>query len=174
MPHGHRISTRLTHLGIVLALVATLTGCSAPTEPVPRSAEPSVGPTKGTKQETAEQFIRRWNDEQREMQKGDTTKYRKIAGECESCMRTADSIDEFYAAGGYVKTEGRSIVWWRKLGKTAGGTIYQLRVSSAPTEYTTRKGAPVQTFDGGQVTYELLLNRRDGRWALSDIWQIPS
>ncbi|MBE7325529.1 hypothetical protein IEQ44_12795 [Nocardioides sp. Y6] len=167
--NSSRTFTALLVLGALL-----LTGCSQE-EPEPKFAdEPSASPTPEAK-ETAKEFIRRWNDELTAMQKGDTREYREIAGACEPCMSAADKVDEYYAAGGYVATEGRTLVEIEKQQNHGRNrATYRIVVDSAPTEYQTKANGPIESFTGGRVTYGVLIQNSKESWQILDTWQIPS
>lgn len=162
-----------TSIALFCASALLLTGCGQD-EPEPKmEPEPSASPA-AEKEETAEEFIRRWNDEQREMQKGDTTEYRRIAGECEPCMETAERIDGIYAAGGFVKTEGRTVRSIRKSERSPNiKHAYVVEVISAPTTYKNSSKAPEESLDGGDSVYEVRLSKKDGEWVLIDTWAVP-
>ncbi|WP_162598730.1 hypothetical protein [Nocardioides gilvus] len=163
---------------LLLTSALLLTGCGAE-EPVPKFAPaPTVAPSAGTPtpvdEKSAEEFIRRWNDEQRDMQKGDTSKYRQIAGDCETCMKAADRIDEIYASGGFVKTDGRKVRSIKPSGPSENAeNTYVVEVYSSPTSYRESSQAPEESLNGGVATYRLQLSRSAGKWAVQDIWTVP-
>lgn len=165
-----------THPLAALFLVGALllTGCSTE-EPEPKIAEaPSAAPTPVEK-ETAEEFIRRWNDEQTEMQKGDTAAWRAMTSRCKGCLATADQVDKYYAAGGDVSTDGRTILSIRKSDRSPSlKHAYLIEVDSSPTTYRIASGSPYETLDGGQAVYEIHLKKSGGSWKFVDYWQIPS
>lgn len=156
-----------TPLALSLCTALLLSGCGGK-EPEPKfEAEPSSTPTPSVaKQETAEEFIRRWNDEQTRMQKGDTTEYRRIADKCEPCMTAADQIDGIYAAGGFVKTDGRTIKSIESVSEEQGSRSYRVTVTSAPTEYQEKAGASIRRFKGGPAVYDVSIYRDDREWKL--------
>lgn len=163
-----------TPLALLLGSALLLTGCGAEDEPEPKfEAESTPTPTVA-KEETAEDFIRRWNDEQARMQEGDTAEYRRIAGQCKPCMKTADRIDKIYADGGFVKTDGRKVRSIEVSDRSQNvANAYLVEVDSAPTVYKESSEAPEEELKGGASLYELRLAKKDGEWRLVDTWAVP-
>lgn len=197
MTHGKHRTPRPAALALLVSSTLLLTGCGE-AEPVPKFAPaPSVTPTpapgaatvdeaaaaKGppetkptaVKQETSEEFIRRWNAEQTRMQTGDTAGYREMTPQCEACQKTTTRIDRYYAAGGFVRTKGRKILSIRPSDRSPGQEhAYLVEVDSAPTKYRTSAHAPKETMRGGRSIYEVLLRKQNGEWTFVDYWKVPS
>jgi len=140
-----------------------------PPSPSPTASTSSVEPSPTEDPESPEEFVRRWVDVDREMQNsGDTTEYRQLSAKCRPCLEVADQVEGYYAAGGYVKTDGWSIVSAKtaRSHKTASVTI---QVLSAPTEVVESEGAQVRRLEGGEGTYLLSLLVADTTWVVTDL-----
>ena len=162
-----------TSFALLLGSAMLLTGCASE-EPEPKFAEPSASPSVVKKEETAEEFIRRWNDEQTRMQKGDTKAYREMTPKCEGCQTTSGKVEKYYKAGGYVSTEGRKIVSIRPSDRSPSlEHVYLVEVDSAPTTYKTSTSAPEERLKGGVSVYEVYLTKKAGNWKFVDYWQVP-
>lgn len=163
-----------TSFALLLGSAMLLTGCASE-EPEPKFAEPSASPSVVKKEETAEEFIRRWNDEQTRMQKGDTEAYREMTPKCSACQSALEKVDDYYRSGGYVTTEGRTIVSIKPSDRsTKSKRLFMVEMNSAPTRYRTSASAPEKTLKGGSVVYELLLSKKQKSWEFLDYWQVAS
>ena len=164
---------RSHHLAAVLLPLA-LAACSAdPATPPPftpgtSASSPSVSATAYA--ETAEEFIRRWEAAGDAMQAdGDTTPFRSLSSEkCESCTSFADSVERAYANGGYIKYDGTRIRWIKR----QAAFVYDVRVSSGPTEYKESTAGPIKHFDGGTVTMRLTLRQTSNGWRVLESAQL--
>jgi hypothetical protein len=163
-------------IALCCLLSLLLSGCSDsssslssadPPPHTPSSSSPAPSPTE--EPETPEEFVRRWVDADNEMQNtGETAKYRKLSSLCRPCIEVADQVERYYAAGGYVKTEG----WTIKSLSTEGSAksqLVRLAVVSTPTEVVEAKGKPVIRLEGGEGTYLLSLKARGPSWVLDDL-----
>ena len=173
---GRRRATALVAAALALGALA---GCSedegpeAAATPAPRlPATPSASVTPAPENETAEEFIRRWNSVQNDMQKGDTHEWRRLSTDCSSCIRSADQIDEIYAAGGHIRTAGRKIISVRKSKQTDNPDVYTLTFRSTPTELQRTRAAAKETLLGGKAALEVHVASVDGAWTVKDIWQL--
>jgi len=163
------MSVRRTWAALATAALL-LAGCSddpepryEPTEsPSPSESETSAEPEA----QTPEEFLAEWVVLQRNMQNsGDTEAFLAASKGCESCEETARLVERFYADGGFVKTDGRSIleITTLELNKT-----YDVRVRSAPTKYKEAANGPLQSFPGGVTTYRVTLRPNGQTWILTD------
>lgn len=163
------MSVRRTATALIVT-VLLLAGCSGdpeprftPTEsPSPSKSEASAEPEA----QTPEEFLAAWMALQREMQNtGETEEFLAASKGCDSCEDTARLVEQFYAAGGFIKTDGRSILDIRTVQENR---IYDVRVRSAPTKYRRDSSAPVRSFPGGVTTYRVTLRKQDLKWILID------
>lgn len=161
-----------THPLATLLLIGALllTGCSTE-EPEPKIAEaPSVASTP-EKKETAEEFIRRWAEVERDMQNsGETADYRGITSGCEPCTSLADDMDDVYGAKGWVRTDGMSIAHVEK----QPNRTFKVVADISPTTYLTAEDGTEGSFTGGSVIYLVTLHRVSGEWQLVNLMKQPS
>ncbi|UUZ60583.1 hypothetical protein [Nocardioides sp. B-3] len=143
--------------------LALLSACSED-EPVPQIPDPTTSvpsPTESTSTaapETPEEFIRRFNEANAEMQAtGETTAFLLLTRECRPCSETAERVESFYANGGYVKWAGWKIVRVRHDQDTEQGSDYRVEVVTPVTRYKESKAAEVQVLEGGNVVYRASL-----------------
>jgi len=160
----------------VLAAGLLLAGCSDDPEPIFEPTEtPSPtesSPTAEPEAQSPEDFIREWLVLQRDMQNtGDVDAYLAASRGCSSCESAASIVTDYYAAGGYVRTKGRSLIALTPIDE---GKTYDLKVRSAPTKYKESADAPVQGFPGGVSTYRVTLRQTDSGWILSDEVEVGS
>ena len=161
----------------VAALVGAaflLAGCSG--DPEPRftpTASPSESETTAEPQaQTPEEFIEEWVALQRDMQNtGDTEEFLAVSQGCESCEDAARLIDQFYAAGGFVETDGRTVLGIRTVQRNR---VYEVRVRSAPTRYKETASSPLKSFPGGFTTYRVTLQQRGDQWILTDELEVST
>ena len=169
---------------LVPGLLWGLVGCSedpvrpAPFEPTdPASGSSSPDPTGATtspsptvRAESAEEFIRRWVREDIAMQNsGRTERFLALSDTCRGCAGLARFVEDTYAAGGFVRTQGWLILSIERVRVTEMPLpSYTVRVDSRPTEYRERAGAQIQRLDGGRFTYRFDLVRRGGAWFLGE------
>ena len=165
----HRI--RRSAVALVLSsVVLTLAACGED-EPEPtvenRPSEAETTPA-AVKDESPEEFIRRWFEVSKEMQNtGDTDEYRAMSAQCSYCQDTATLIEGYYAAGGHVAFEGDRIKSIRPYGKSEGQFV--VKTQTLPTEYATAKGAEVQRFEGGMDRYLVTLEKMSEGWKVLDM-----
>ena len=168
---------RIRRTAVALALssvVLSLAACSDD-EPGPKAAEEptAVETTPVAEQETPEEFIRRWNDVLNSMQEGDTGEWRSMTPECDGCARSADFIDEVYANGGYVKTDGRRVLSVKETSADESGLVFSVRTKSAPTELRRSSTAPIERMDGGTAELQVRIKQDAATWKFVDMWQVP-
>jgi hypothetical protein len=159
-----------------LACALVLTACSddssstadPPTPTTSAPSDPTSSPTEEA--ESPEDFVRRWVDVDREMQNsGDTEEYRKLAPNCRPCNEVADQVEGYYAAGGYVKTDGWTINSASTQSTNEQSAAVTIDVDSAPTEVVEAKGRPVQHLEGGKGKYLITLKADGSSWLVTDL-----
>ena len=164
------MSVRRT-LAAALAAGVLLSGCSDDPEPTfepPASPSPSESESSSAQPEaqSPEEFIREWVKLQRDMQNtGDVDAYLRASKGCRSCSSTAQIVRDYYAAGGFVRTDGRSIL---DIDQIKAEETYDIKVRSAPTEYKESADAPLESFPGGVTTYRVTLRPHGQTWILTN------
>ncbi len=149
---------------------SSATGSPSPTPTDSPSASDTAGP------ETAEDFIRRWVEANTEMQNtGETAEFRKLGRGCSPCKSVADTVDSFYSAGGYVKTEGWNIESVEPGHESSGdGSQLILHIESRPTEYKESADGDVMRLPGEITRYRFDLGSRNDHWVVTDFVEVPS
>jgi hypothetical protein len=174
------MSPRPRSAAVVAALLAwTLTACSDDPEPIvePTPSPTSTAPTQPTspptseppERESAQEFIRRWQAEAFAMQvSGDTSRYRELSLNCESCDLLAGSVSEIYDSGGSVRFRGRhQVIDLVRVGKERGTLIFEYTLQSPRSEVLDSDGNVSQRFSGGRNEYQVNVVRREGGWSIS-------
>lgn len=158
-----------TSFALLLGSAMLLTGCASE-EPEPKFAEPSASPSVVKKEETAEEFIRRWLEVEREMQtSGETTEYRAITKGCESCARLADRMEDIYEDGGWVKP-GKTTV---QRTEDKGSNTHLVWTKAEPSTHSLSSKGPEGSFSGGESLYEVYLVKQDQQWTLASMVESP-
>jgi hypothetical protein len=175
------------HLRLLAAAVtaglalSALSACSDDPEPIltpaptetPTTATPSPTESESAEPEEPKEFIRRWVEVGNQMQNGGTTKaYRRLSPRCEPCLDLADRIDGFLDAGGFVRTEGWTILTIADPIGTERMPVFAVEVDAEPTEYQESAGTPTHTLPGGRSRYEVTLEWRADRWFARDLRQL--
>jgi hypothetical protein len=147
-----------------------LPGSTASTTQTSTPVDPSPSPDI----QTPEEFVRAWVAEYNAMQNtGDTKKFRSMSRQCTTCAKVADRMDRYYAAGGYVKTDGLTITRLRVSKANAKGQCAAtIHVNAAPTEYVEKSGGPVLKLPGGHPILQLSIQLRNSSWNTFDIAQV--
>ncbi|GAA5108842.1 hypothetical protein GCM10023339_08290 [Alloalcanivorax gelatiniphagus] len=158
-------------LALALVVPLLLAGCSddvpTPKLPDPTTSSPTSEPTETAtaEPESAEDFIRRWSDALRDMQaSGQTEAFRNLGPNCESCIKTADRVEEIYGGGGAIEWKG-----WTILSISPNGAAEnQFRVveKSAPTRYRESASAPWKQLDGGRAPHVFELEPSGDSWVV--------
>ena len=135
-------------------------------DPPPTSSEPSPSPTETetAEVESAEDFIRRWSEGLREMQvTGETQPFRSLGPDCESCIETADRVDQIYQAGGAIEWAGWTILSIEPLG---GSQEFRVVEKSAPTRYRESADAAWRRLAGGRTPHVFELEPSGNSWLI--------
>lgn len=162
------------HVRRALALTAVvpllLAACSDDPEPQPKMPDPppSSSPTPTTSEtveaESAEEFIRRWVEEDKRMfETGDTKDFLAMGPNCDDCKNIADTVDRIYGAGGTVQWDGWTILELAPKGKPSAHT-YRFVVDSAPTRYRESAEGPWKKLAGGRVVQLIVLEPVGDSW----------
>ena len=157
---------------LALVAVLVLAGCQDEPEPqfepTPSDSSSPTDPETSEEPEaqSAEEFILHWMGLQRDMQNtGQTAEFLAASRGCRSCAATARLVEDYYASGGFVRTDGRAIL---DIQEVTDDRVYDVRVRSAPTKYRERRGGPLQEFPGGITTYRITVQQASGAWVLTD------
>ena len=160
-------------LALALVVPLLLAGCSEDEpepkmpDPPPTSSEPSPSPTETEtpEVESAEDFIRRWSDGLRRMQvTGDSQEFRSLGPTCESCLETADRIDQIYQSGGVIEWDGWTVLSIEPIGNST--REYRLLEESAPTRFRDSAGAPWKRLEGGRTPHVIELDPVGDSWVV--------
>ncbi len=152
---------------VVALLLAGCTDAPEPTpkipDPTPSSATPSPTESETVEAESAEDFIRRWASELREMQAtGDTDGFRKLGPDCESCLETADRVEQIYQAGGEIQWDGWTIL---RIGPNGEATDeFRVLERSAPTRFRESADAAWTKLAGGRTEHVMELTPDGDSW----------
>lgn len=156
-------------------VAASLVGCSdddpdprvSPSPTASSPADPSPTSASATPEaETPEAFIERWAELETEMQNtGETAAYRAVTSRCQACVDLADLVEKYYEAGGYIRTEGHTVLSIDARAP-ASAHVFLVRMRSAPSQYKESRDAPIQRLEGGTSDYELTLSRESSGWSL--------
>lgn len=184
---GHRVSYAAA-LGA--AVVLLLSGCSDepepkfadPTSEVPTSTgvepvtePPTSEPTEVPKPEGAQAFIRRWHQVSDAMQvSGETKDYRQLGPDCESCVRTADLVESYYVAGGFIRYAGTDVQSIKKVSSNGDVLEFEVTRNSPPTRFQESASAPTMTIDGGKSMLRMKIRREGAAWVVVDYSQAAS
>jgi hypothetical protein len=167
---------------LACCLCALLSGCSddssSSADPPPTAtttpADPTSSPTEEV--ESPEDFLQRWVEADREMENsGNTAEYLAMSKQCSACKGLADQIEGIYKAGGYVKTDGWTILSTKFSKPNKQGVLSAtMKIDAAPTKYVEAEGGEVQELDGGVQRQLVTLSASGGTWNVDDIEQIAS
>jgi hypothetical protein len=173
------LSVRRAFVAALLVPLALLSACTeddpVPKLPDPTTSEPSPTETSPTAApETPEDFIRRFNDANVEMQKtGETEEFLALTNDCRPCSDTAEQVASFYKDGGFVKWSGWQILRVKE-SKGSSATRLSLRVdvNSGRTTYKESSSAQEVVLDGGKATYQATLTPIDDSWLVVDLVEL--
>lgn len=164
------MALRRSLAGLLTVPALVLTGCgggSSVADPPVRSSPTSAPTSDPPAHETAEHFIRRWAEAEKQMENtGKTAAYLSLSSRCRSCRQLASDVAKFYAAGGFAQWSG-----WRIISITASGShgakeVFDVKVDSGPTRYRTSSTSPIKHLTGGPSTHQLVLAPRNSGWLM--------
>ncbi|RYB92477.1 hypothetical protein EUA06_05880 [Nocardioides glacieisoli] len=167
-------------LALALAGPLLLAGCSDP-EPIlpdppttsPSPTTPSPTDSETPEQESAEDFIRRWADEnQRMFVTGDTERFLSLGPDCDDCKRIAETVDGIYDGGGSVEWDGWKILNLAPRGAPSANA-FRFVVRSAPTRYRETANGPWKQLEGGRGVQLIVLKPVDSSWQVLESKELP-
>ena len=166
-------------LAALFAASCLLPGCGGTSPvadpPVSGSPTPPAPTTHPPAHESPRHFIRRWADAERRMENtGKTAAYLRMSQGCHPCRRLADQVHGFYAAGGFVRWGGWSILWIRVNSHQGQETTYAVRNRSLPTKYRESASGSLKHLSGGVTTELLSLSTTGKRWNLRSKSELAS
>jgi len=170
------MAPRRTIAGLLAAPVLVLTGCgggSSVADP-PVQSSPMSSPTSGPPaHETAEHFIRRWAEAEKQMENTGITKpYLALSKGCRACTTLAHLVSRYYSKGGFIVWGGWRILSIKKYPSSRNDVSFAVRSSSAPTRYKSSADAKVQRLAGGRITYVLTLALEDSSFLVTSKAQL--
>ncbi len=161
---------------LTATLLLSLTACSGSDEPV---AEETGGNDSGVPgyadnpgEAGAEQFLGFWTDTLNEATtSGETEDLKALATEeCQACSDFAGQLDDIYAAGGRVESEGWTV---NRVVPEAGATDDEVGMlvtfAVSPQKVFESEDAEAQEFEGGNQGFRFHLVREDGSWQVQDL-----
>ncbi len=168
---------------LALLLAVALTACTD--EPEPKFADPttssapttSARPSEPTetsspppRKESPQDFIRRFQRASFEMQNsGDSSIYRSLSSNCESCDALAGRVDDIYEAGGRIQIDRSSVRAMRVTARVDGVVILEYELHVSPTIITDSSGTVTKRFTGGVSKFQVNVRRESGSWAMSRV-----
>ncbi|MCW2814200.1 MAG: hypothetical protein JWN84_1655, partial [Nocardioides sp.] len=175
---------------VLALLLGGLAGCSSDPEPdvveptseapststtEPISDPPTSEPTSEAPAESAQEFIRRWHEVSDAMQlSGETNDYLAMGPACKPCAATAQVVERYYEAGGFIRFSGTQVSRISKLGNVGGSSEFDVARVTAPTEYKEASSGPLMTFPGGESTLRMRLKPMGDSWLVLDYSQLAS
>jgi hypothetical protein len=168
-------------LALTLAVPVLLAGCSDDPEPTPNipdptssSPTPTEPATEEPEAESPEEFIRRWVEANTRMQNsGEVEEYSTLSSKCRPCLQTAKRVEQIYANGGFVKTDGWILGKVIDRSGTTGNPVLDLEIESSPTTFKERADAERQELPGGDIVMRVRLTS-SAPWQVVRLTQVPS
>ncbi|CUR57032.1 exported hypothetical protein [metagenome] len=164
---------------LLLSLAACTEDPIAPEPVTPSSPAESASPsTEASKDplavETPQEFLRRWVEALNRMTAtGETSAFLELGHGCRSCARSADLMGGIYRRGGWVRTDGWTLVKVIKVDQTRGPAVrIEFLISSASSTFKKSRRAETQTLEGGRVRYELTLRSLAAGWRATGLSQV--
>jgi hypothetical protein len=161
-------------VGIVwLILLSGLTACgggddSSKGVALPSDDTTSLPTAKLPRTESVEHFIRRWAAaEERMLNSGRTAAYLALSESCAECRALAQTVHGFYAAGGYVHTDGWRIDSVKGPPSAEDVGLYAVHVHTAPESIKEASARAVEHIPGRSVTYLLGVRRTSGSYGVT-------
>ena len=150
-------------------LLLSLAACGGDDEPTADEV-PAYADNAG--EAGAEQFVGYWTDTLNEATtSGETADLKALAAPgCQACTDFAAQLDDIYAGGGHVESEGWEI---NKIVPEAGasddevGLLVTFAVS--PQKVYESEDAKAQEFEGGNQGFRFHLVRDEGTWQVQDL-----
>jgi hypothetical protein len=163
-------------LAAPLLLLAACGGTDTSIADPPISPDATTSsPTGQPHRESPEHFIRRWVAEDTRMQNtGDTSAFRSMSQNCLGCVSVARRVEGIYGAGGFVKTDGWSLMRQTQSAHHGQKRTIELLVDSAPTTYVSSKGASPQHLKGGHEHFQVEIVPTSNSWAVTQFVQVAS
>lgn len=140
----------------------------------PESQPAPIETTPVAKEETPEDFVRRWFEVSKGMQNtGMTEDYLALASmNCEPCQAVAGDVSALYEAGGWIEFEGHRV---SDVDRYKGGQHrYLVKLDSGSTRYTTAKDAPVERLPGGSGRVIVTLEPTGRTWLVADLHDVAN
>lgn len=166
----HVLSRFLAALTAVLLLSSTA-ACSSDDDASGKTDEaPAYADNEG--EAGAEQFIGFWTDTLNQATaSGETAQLKSLAtDECTACADFAGQLDQIYADGGHVESDGWAV---NKVVAEAGATANEVGLlvtfDVSPQKVYLKKDAKPKEFQGGSQGFRFHLVREDGDWAVLDL-----
>lgn len=167
---GSKVARRaLAPLVLVPLVVAGCSNGNPKGEPTPRMSKPTSSSSTPTESESpevesAEDFIRRWVEEDRKMfETGETGAFLGLGPNCADCRKIAQAADRIYEAGGTVRWDGWTVRTIENIGSSSDHA-FRFVVDSAPTRYREAGAAPWMTLAGGRVIQFIKLEPYGSTW----------
>jgi hypothetical protein len=181
--------SRRKRYAALAAVVALATACSEdPPAPDPIDAAPSTSTTpsatpspsapptmppaaKGTSRTSAVPFVRHYVAVLNQAAvDGSTAWLAKRSPECKACSAIVELIDEVYARGGRIVTDGWTVETAQVLRTGAGPTQVRITVKSAPQAFRV-PGEKPQRFSGGLSVKTFTLEPSRAGWRVAHLDQ---
>ena len=150
-------------------LLLSLAACGGDDEPTADEV-PAYADNAG--EAGAEQFVGYWTDTlNTETASGETEDLKALASpECQACTDFATQLDQIYADGGRVESEGWEI---NKIVPEAGATDDEVGLlvtfAVSPQKVFESEDAKPQKFEGGNQGFRFHLVRDEGTWQVQDL-----
>jgi hypothetical protein len=168
--HVFRIVSR-TAAAASVVLLLSLTACGGEDEPTATESDvPAFADNEGPA--GAEQFVGFWTDTlNRATTSGDTEELRSLSADaCQACGDFATQLDQIYAAGGRVESDGWEIT---KVVPEAGATDNEVGLlvtyTVSPQKVYQSEDAKAKKFKGGNQGFRFHLIRDQGEWQVHDL-----
>ena len=170
----------VVHLLLVALLVAGCSGAdpqaspeTTSSPPVTTSAEPSPSASEPAKRETAREFVQRWVELSNHMQiTGETDEYLLVSSDCTACVAVASDVESYFGAGGWVKTDGWSLVEFERTSLADGFTTVRARVAIADAVLKRSRSAKPRRLPGGVYEHKFVVERTSSGWVLADLIRV--
>ncbi len=163
-------------LALTLVVPLLLGGCSEDPEPTPKMPDPTTSSATPTatasetpetpEEETAEDFIRRWQAAGDQMQvTGETSAYLGLSPRCTACKSLAENVDEIYRGGGRVEFDGTKIVSLKRVG--ARPPTYDVGLELPKTVIYRGADDQPESLPSGGMTIRVTLEEGQDGWTVS-------